>query len=169
VITNGAVGDPNVKALVYIDAFIPDQGDTVLGESTAKPGSQLANPDPTQVFDFVPFGSAAGATDLYVKPSVFPDAFANGLPARKAAELAARQRPLQASALEEPSGAPAWKSIPSWSLIGTVDHAIPLAEQLAMSEHAGSHVRRVRAPHLSMVARPRVVTEEILEAARSER
>src|SRR5499427_1821813 len=78
VITNAAVGDPQVKALVYVDAFIPDQGETL--RSLTTPGSCLAA-DPSTVFDFAPYPSVpAGDVDLYVKQSVFPGCFANGLP-----------------------------------------------------------------------------------------
>jgi pimeloyl-ACP methyl ester carboxylesterase len=92
---------------------------------------------------------------------------ANGLPASQAAVLAATQRPLAASVLREPSGAPAWKQIRSWAVIGTADHAIPPAEQLAMAEHAGAHITRVDAPHLSMISDPGVVTAVILQAVRA--
>ena len=53
VITNAATGNPAVKALVYIDAFIPAQGETLLQLAGAEPGSTLA--DPTKAFNFVPF------------------------------------------------------------------------------------------------------------------
>ena len=164
VITNAATSDPEVKALVYVDAFIPDQGQTILQLASAKPGSHLAG-DPTKVFNFVPFGPGAGDVDLYVKPSVFPDAFANGLSPRLAVELAASQRPLAASALQEPSGTPAWATIRSWSVIGTQDHIIPPAEQVAMSTHAGAQITKIDAPHLSMLADPGGVTHVIVEAA----
>jgi pimeloyl-ACP methyl ester carboxylesterase len=53
VITNAAVGDPQVKALVYVDAFIPDQGETLLQLVSAQPGSCLGG-NPANVFNFVP-------------------------------------------------------------------------------------------------------------------
>ena len=161
--SNAATGDPKVKALVYVDAFIPDQGQTLLQLVSAKPGSHLTPDEMT--FNFVPFGPGAGDVDLYVKQSVFPDAFANGLSPRLAAELAASQRPLAASALQEPSGPPAWATIKSWSVIGTQDHVIPPAEQVAMATHAGSRITQIRAPHLSMLADPGAVTRVILDAA----
>jgi hypothetical protein len=49
------------------------------------------------------------------------------------------------SALTEPSGTPAWKSIPSWAVIGTADHVIPLAEQLNMARNADAHVTEINA------------------------
>ena len=145
VITNAATGNSQVKALVYVDAFIPDQGQTLLQLSTAQPGSCVAPADPSTVFNFVPYpGGPAGDVDVYVKQSVFPGCLANGLPAAQAAVLAVTQRPLAASVLTEQSGAPAWKQIPSWAVVGTADHAIRPAEQIAMAKHAGAHPRSTR-------------------------
>ncbi len=164
VITNAATGNPNVKALVYIDAFIPDQGDTLARLLGAQPGSCLGG-DPTQVFNFVPDpGAPAGDVDLYIKPALFPSCFANEVSAAKAAVLAAVQRPLALNATSDPSGAPAWKTIPSWSLIGTDDHVIPPVEQRIMSQRAGAHITEVRASHLSPVDRPDAVADIITQA-----
>ena len=77
VITNAATGNPDVKALVYVDAFAPDEGETVL--PLAGPDSALAV-DPTTVFDFVPYPNApAGDVDLYLKRDTFFTSFANGV------------------------------------------------------------------------------------------
>jgi pimeloyl-ACP methyl ester carboxylesterase len=114
----------------------------------------------------VPYpGAPSGDVDLYAQQSVFPGCFANGLPAAEADVLAATQRPLAYSALTEPSGTPAWKSIPSWALIGTADHVIPLAEQLNMARNAGAHVTEINAPHLSMISDPGAVAAVIIRAA----
>jgi pimeloyl-ACP methyl ester carboxylesterase len=167
VITNAATGNAQVKALVFIDAFIPDQGDTVIQLVSAQPGSHLAGPL-TQVFNFGQDpGLPAGDYDLYVKPNLFPDAFANGLPPAEAAVLAATQRPLAAGAVQEQSGVPAWKTIPSWCLIGTADHVIPPAEQMVMCQRPNFHTVQVDAPHLSMIAHPGAVTDIIETAARA--
>jgi pimeloyl-ACP methyl ester carboxylesterase len=166
VITNAATGNSNVKALVFDDAYIPAATDTLLGLTSAEPGSCLAvSPAP---FNVVPYpGAPSGDVDLYVKQSVFPGCFANGLPAAKASVLAATQRPLAASALTEPSGTPAWKSIPSWAVIGTADHVISLAEQLNMARNAGAHVTEINAPHLSMISDPGAVATVIIRAAQA--
>ncbi len=169
--STAATGNANVKALVYIDAYIPQQGDTVNALTGAEPGSVLHVPDPTTVFNLVKLHDPLDATkvigvDLYVKPSLFPSYFAAGVRANKAALLAAGQRPLSASALDEPSpNVPAWKTIPSWDLIGTADRVIPPAEQEIMADRAGSHVVKVKAPHLSMVSDPCAVTDLITTAA----
>jgi pimeloyl-ACP methyl ester carboxylesterase len=165
VITNAAVGDSEVKALVYVDAFLPKQGDTLRSLTTS---SSCLAADPTRVFDFVPYpGGPAGDVDLYVKQSLFPGCFANGLPASEAAALAATQRPLAASALDEQSGAPAWATVPSWDVIGTSDHIIPEAAQLAMAQRAHAHITEINAPHLSMISSPEAVTRVIEQAARA--
>ena len=164
VITNAAYGNSQVKALVYVDAYIPAQGDTLVSLTGA--GSCFAVPDLTKVFNFVPFpGAPSTVVDAYVKQSVFPGCFANGLPAREGAELAATQRPLATNALTDPSGPPAWATIPSWDVVGTADHVIPLADQLSMAHNAGAHITEIDAPHLSMIADPTAVTSVIEQAA----
>jgi pimeloyl-ACP methyl ester carboxylesterase len=165
VITNAATGNLNVKALVYVDAFIPDQGETVGQLNSAQPGSCLGG-DPTSVFNVAPYpGAPSGDVDLYVKQSVFPGCIANDLPARQGAVLASTQRPLALSTFSEASGAPAWKSIPSWALIGTIDRAIPPAELRFMAQRAHAHIVEVRASHLSMISQPDAVTALIIAAA----
>ena len=167
VITNAATGDRNVKALVYVDAFAPAKGESALGLDSTKPGSALGA-GPTKVFNFVPFpGAKKGDAELYVKPSVFEQAFANGLPAKESAVLAATQSPVVYSAVTAPSGPPAWKAIPSWYVLGTIDKAIPPAIQLFMAQRIHAHITRVRAGHLSMVAAPGVVAKVITAAAKA--
>ena len=68
--------------------------------------------------------------------------------------LAATQRPIAFSAGSAPSGVPAWKTIPSWSLIGTADHVIPPAELLFMSRRAHAHITEINAGHLSLISHP---------------
>jgi pimeloyl-ACP methyl ester carboxylesterase len=163
VVTNAATGDPQVKALVYVDAFAPAQGQTLAQLLAAYPGS-CAVPANLNV---VPFpGAPRGVGDAYIKQSVYPSCMANGLPAKEAHVLAVTQRPIATSALTQESGVPAWKTIPSWAVVGTADHAIPLALQLAMAKTAHAQVTRVDAPHLSMISNPGTVTNVILRAAR---
>jgi pimeloyl-ACP methyl ester carboxylesterase len=171
VITNAATGNPDVKALVYVDAFIPAQGQTLLQLIAAQPGSCLAG-NPADVFTAVPYpGAPAGDVDLYLKTAPdlpypgFAQCFANGLPAAEAAVLAATQRPLAFSAASAPSGIPAWQTIPSWSVIGTADHVIPPAEQLVMSQRANAHITEIDAGHLSLISDPTAVTSVIIQAA----
>jgi pimeloyl-ACP methyl ester carboxylesterase len=161
VTTNAATGDKNVKALVYVDAYIPAQGDTINSINAQFPGSQIT----PAALNFVP--SPGGITDVYIKPSLFRGILANDLPASEAAVLAATQEPIAASALTEPSGPPAWATIPSWDVIGTADHAIPPAAQEFMATRAHATVTKIDASHLSMISQPDAVTNVIEEAARA--
>ena len=162
VITNAVTGDPQVKALVYVDAFAPAQGQTLAQLLASVPGS-CAVPANLNV---VPFpGAPSGVGDAYITQSAFPSCMANGLPAREANVLAVTQLPIATSALTDPSGVPGWQTIPSWAVVGTADHAIPPALQLAMAEKAHAHITEVNAPHLSMISDPGVVTSVILQAA----
>jgi pimeloyl-ACP methyl ester carboxylesterase len=164
VITNAATDDPNVRALVYIDAFVPDEGQTVF--QLVGPDSALSV-DPTTIFNFVPATLPPTlTTDLYLKTSTFLTDFANGLPASEARILAASQRPTTL-ATNEPSGVPAWRTIPSWALIGTQDHIIPPAVQQAMAEHAGASISYFDAGHLGLISDPKSVTRVIERAAKA--
>jgi pimeloyl-ACP methyl ester carboxylesterase len=161
VITNAATGNPNVTALVYVDAFIPDQGETVNGLSA---GSALN--DQSNFSTPVPLDDGNTVFDLYIRPDRFAGLFLGGGRAKAAAVLAAGQRPLPTSALGEPSPyEPAWTTIPSYALIGTADRIIPRANQLEMTARAHARVVKVDAPHLSMVTDPRDVTDLIVRAA----
>ncbi|WP_326568903.1 alpha/beta hydrolase [Amycolatopsis rhabdoformis] len=159
VITNAATGNKNVQALVYVDAYIPAKGDTLNTLTAQYPGSKVA----PAALNFVP--QSATDIDVYVKPAQFRDILANDLPNWEATELAATQRPLAASALDEPSGTPAWTTIPSWDVIGLADHALPAAAQQFMATRAGSTVTKVNASHLSMLSHPSTVEHVIEDAA----
>ena len=124
VITNAATGDSQVKALVYVDAFAPAQGQTLAQLLAAYPGSCVVPANLT----VVPFpGAPAGVGDAYIKQSVFPSCMANGLPAAEAQVQAATQAPIATIALTQPTGVPAWKTIPSWAVVGNANHTLPLA------------------------------------------
>ena len=167
VITNAATGNTSVKALVYVDAFLPAEGDTIVQLIGTPPGSCVGG-DPTQVFDLRPIpGAPPEVVDAYIKQSLFPSCFANDLPAKQAAVLAATQRPASTVILGQPSGPPAWAEIPSWALVGTVDRVIPPAAQLIMAERAGARIVEVKASHLSMISHPGAVTRLIVAGARS--
>jgi pimeloyl-ACP methyl ester carboxylesterase len=166
VITNAAVGNPNIKALVYIDSFLPDEGEDpvdLLGNS----GSCIIDPANT-AFNFVP--TPGGGTDLYLRVAPnppytgFAECFANGVNAKDTAVLAAVQRPAAIEQFIQVSGPPAWKTIPSWSLIGTQDHLIPPALQEFMSERANATIETFKAGHLGLISRPAAVTK-VIEAA----
>jgi pimeloyl-ACP methyl ester carboxylesterase len=163
VITNAAKTDKDVKALVYVNAFVPDEGDSILG---------LLDPEhvlnPADLFDFVQYpGAPDGDFDLYLKQEVFPTAIANGIPANTARTMAAAQRPVTLGALTATSGASAWKSVPSFYVLGTEDHIVPPALQKSMAEHAGSKITLVKSGHLPMITDAAAVESVIVTADRA--
>lgn len=169
VITNAATGNSNVKALIYVDAFAPDEGESLASLSSVppppgQPASCLSG-DPTQIFNFVPLPNHD--VDLYVKQSLFPQCFANDLPQEKGAVLAAAQRPLTFSTFTDKSGSPAWKTIPSWYLVGTVDNVIPPFAQMFMAQRINAHITEVRGSHLVMISHPEAVVDLIDQATQS--
>ena len=79
--------------------------------------------------------------------------------------MAATQRPIDAAALGEPSGEPAWRTIPSWYLVASNDHAIPPATERFMAKRAGATTVEIAPSHVAMISHPAVVTDLILDVA----
>jgi len=168
VITNAATGDPDVRALVFVNGSVPAEGETVA--ELAGPDSALSVADPTTVFSFVPSTLPPGPeSEIYLRRSTFLKSFASGLGRAKAKALWATQRPVTLGALNEPSSTPAWDTIPSLYLIGTRDRVIPARAQHEMAVKAGSTIARYRAGHLGLLTDPGVVTRVITSAVRATR
>lgn len=165
VITNAATGGGDVRALVYVDAFVPEEGEVVfqiLGGS----GSALDVPDPTTVLDLAGYpGAPEGDVEAFLKPDTVHQSFAQDLPEADRWLIAASQRPITLSANTTPSGPPAWRTIPSWAVVGTEDKVIPPATQRSMAERAGATITEVAASHVSMVSQPKAAIDAILAAA----
>ena len=165
VITNAATGNPNVKALVYVNAFAPSAGESAT--ALAGPDSALSA-DPTTVFDFVPATlPPTPDTELYLKKSTVFASFAPELSSTGKSLVAATQRPATIGALNEPSGAPAWSTIPSWYLLGTQDRIIPEGAQRGMAVRAGSTIIEYDAGHVGLMTDPTTVTRVVERAARA--
>ncbi len=169
VITNAARGVPNVKALVFVAAFVPDVGQS-LGtayDASTYPGS-LLGPTTTEVR---PAPNAAATTtggqdlDIYIQAAHFREVFAGDQSSRRALTMAATQRPLSLTANNEVSGAPAWKTVPSWDLITLDDKAISPGGQAFMAKRANAHITTVRSAHDVMVSHPGAVVRIIIAAA----
>ncbi|MEU6781228.1 alpha/beta hydrolase [Nonomuraea angiospora] len=165
VISNAAIGHPNVKALVFVAAFAPEEAESALDLTGKFPGSRLPTSLITRQY---PLPGGGTGTDAYIDPAAFHAAFAADLPARDTALMAATQRPAALAALGSPSGPPAWKTIPSWYLVAGADQAIPPAAQRFMAERAGAHTSEVRdASHVIMISRADATTALITAAART--
>jgi len=164
VIGGAAASNPNVQSLVYLNAFVPDEGETILDLA-----GHAGPVDAGALFDMAPFPGDHNV-DLYLKPGAFAGGFVNGLPEELAAPLFAKQRPITYAALSEPARADqAWKTLPSWYVAGTDDHSIAFETQTWMAERAGSTLTTITAGHLSMAADPETVARVIVEAAGSSR
>lgn len=156
-----------MRALVYVDAFIPDEGETVLGLLDGS-GSALAVADPTTVLDLAGYpGAPEGAADAWLKPDVVHNSFAQDLPEQDRWLIAATQRPASIVANVTPSGPAAWKTIPSWAVLGTEDKVIPIETKRRMAARAGSTVIEVEASHVSMISHPQVTLDAIHAAVAS--
>jgi pimeloyl-ACP methyl ester carboxylesterase len=165
VITNAAGGGGDVRALVYVDAFVPDEGEVVfqiLGGS----GSALDVPDPTTVLDLAGYpGGPDGDVEAFLKAATVHESFAQDLPEDDRWLIVESQRPITLSANTTPSIEAGWKSRPSWAVIGTEDRVIPPATQRHMAERAGATITEVAGSHVSMVSHPDVAVDAILAAA----
>jgi pimeloyl-ACP methyl ester carboxylesterase len=161
VISAAAPTDPNVKALVYVDAFAPDAGESCLGLLAPAP------PPPKDLFVPVPIaGANGGDVDLYLAPKYYPVVFASDVPHDLAAVLAVAQRPITASALNEKAmSAEGWKTLPSWFVVGDADMVIPPSVQLFMAKRAKSHISHVpHGSHPSMIEHPEATVQAIQAA-----
>jgi pimeloyl-ACP methyl ester carboxylesterase len=163
VITNAAAGDPNVKALVYVAAFVPNVGEQ-LGQLIQKfPGSEIQ-----AALTQVPYTTGGGTTgtDLYLQPARFHAVFAADLPVSETSVMAAEQRPFAANCFTDVTAAAAWHTIRSWGVVAGADKAIPPALEKWMYKRA--HTRYIVVPgasHVVMMSRPGIVTQLIEKAA----
>ena len=161
VISNAATGNDQVKALVYFNGWMPDEGETLTQLLEQYEGSLVGS-----AISPVPFTGPDGSEsmDLYLDPAQFREAFAADVDPETAQIMAAAQRPFTASAFATPSGPPAWKEQPCWYLLGTEDKAIPPALQRFMAERAEATIVEVPASHVSFVSQPEAATQLILQA-----
>ncbi|AIY43411.1 hypothetical protein LT85_4253 [Collimonas arenae] len=161
VISKAAEGNPEVKALVYVAAFAPEQGETVAELAGKFPGGTLGDTlaDPVTLAD--------GGKDLYINQGKFAQQFAADVPSQQAALMAAGQRPVTVAALNEAANGSAWKQLPSYFVYGTADRNIPLEGLRFMAKRANAKdiVEVKGASHVLMVSRADVVAKVIEEAA----
>ena len=144
---------PNVAGLVYVAAFAPD-----VGESVTKL-IEGGGPPPVRP-------SADGF--LFFDASIFPQAFAQDLPAAHATFLAAAQIPPSAAAFNTPVTRAAWNIRPSWYVVATDDRIIPPEAQRGMAARARATVTEVPGSHANYVSQPGAIADAIDRAARED-
>jgi pimeloyl-ACP methyl ester carboxylesterase len=165
VITNAAAGKSNVKALVYIAAFVPDVGETQ-GELINKFPGSLVGPVSVAVPYTKPDGTTG--TDLYLSKDG-QAAFAADLSTDAFRVLQATQRPFDVDSFIFPTQAAAWRTIPSWGLVAGQDKAIPAETERWMYSRANARkvVEVPKASHVVMISHPGIVAELIQDAAKA--
>ncbi|HEY3051848.1 MAG TPA: alpha/beta hydrolase [Thermoanaerobaculia bacterium] len=155
VITDAAAGNPNVKSLVYVAAFAPDAGEAVPagGEKFSPPAlSKALVPD------------AAGF--LYVDRAKFHDVFCKDLPAAEARIMAATQKPVHGSVFAAKPVNAAWKSIPSWYIVSTEDHAINPDTERYYAKRINAKTTEIKSSHVPFLSHPKEVAKVIEAAAK---
>jgi pimeloyl-ACP methyl ester carboxylesterase len=160
VITVAGVSD-KVAALVYVGGFMPDAGESITDLQSRFPSLAMGN-------FLQPRPLPDGSVELSVDPDRFQDIFCADVPDDVAAFMAHAQRPLAATAFEEPAAAAAWHTKPSWSVFGTGDRPIAPELHRFSYDRAGSIVTEVDgASHFVMVSKPEVVAGVIRDAVTS--
>ena len=144
VITNAGAHGGDVRALVYVDAFIPDEGETVVGILEGS-SSALAVADPTTVLDVAGYpGAPEGAAEAFLKPDTVHNFFAQDLPEADRWTIVADSAAGVVRGERHPVGGPRVEEIPSWAVLGTEDLVIPIDVQRRMAERAGRDDHRSR-------------------------
>jgi pimeloyl-ACP methyl ester carboxylesterase len=157
VITGAAVGEPQVRALVYINAFAPDPGQSV--------GALLASAPPTLLATSLLPPDSAGF--IFIDPAKFRAAFSADVPVAESNVAAASQKPVFGGAFAETLDVAAWKTIPSWYMVGRQDEAINPDLERAMAKHIGAHTVEIDSSHVPFISHPGAVVRLIEEAARA--
>jgi pimeloyl-ACP methyl ester carboxylesterase len=164
VITVAGAEADNVVGLVYVAAFLPDKGESP-NEIYARFPSKFAEGIRPYTY---PLNSAGEtAVEVSLAPEEYLSVFGAGMPADAAAVAAVSQRPIAASALDDKASAAAWKTLPSWAVVATADHAVNPDAQRFMATRAGAQTIEVDASHAVMVVESRAVTEHIRAALQS--
>ncbi|MEU9335549.1 alpha/beta hydrolase [Streptomyces sp. NPDC048290] len=162
VISQAAAGNSNVKALIYVSAFMPDVGESPAALSTRFAGSELGT-----ALRPVPYTDAHGSgVDLYLKDDKFHEVFAADLPKAETRLMAVEQRPVAEAGFAQKATAAAWKSIPSWFVVARNDKAIAPDLERFEAQRAKSRTVEVDSSHVAMMSHPDVVTQQITDAAR---
>jgi pimeloyl-ACP methyl ester carboxylesterase len=149
------LNDPRVKALVYVAALAPDEGETVADVFyRAQPHPEAPNLKP----------DAHGL--IWMPAGYFARAVAHKVSPDQAAILEAVQRPIAVKCIQEKAPSPAWKTKPAWFLIAEEDRMIPLQTQCFMAQRMRAKIRTHGVDHSPMHSAPDVVVEVVAEAAR---
>ena len=164
IISNAATRADNVVGLVFVSGFAPEENEKLSDVEGTSRDSALG---PALVQRQYPTGDGGSAVELFVDVAEFPEVFAADLPEAQARFLAASQRPVAAAAFDEPNGAPAWKTLPSWAAVATGDKAAGADVTLMMARRANAQTVELEGSHLIMMSQPAGVTDVIRAALKA--
>jgi pimeloyl-ACP methyl ester carboxylesterase len=159
-ISAAAAADSQVKALVYVAAYIPDKGESPADLTYKFPGSELQGSN-------LITRAEPGGTDIYINPADFGAVYAGGLSQSQIAIAAVAQRPITAAALADPATVNPPASVPKWEIVALDDHAIPTKAEIFMANRAHAHIVTTHSGHDVPAAQPGVVDSVVLAAAQS--
>jgi pimeloyl-ACP methyl ester carboxylesterase len=156
----GAAAD-NVVGLVYVAAFILDEGESFGEIFAAFPPTPLGEALRPGTY---PLDDGETAVELTIAPELYRSAFAADLPTEETDVLAVMQRPF-AAIFEDRAQAAAWKRLPSWAVVATSDNAIHPDAERHMARRAGAEIVEVDASHSIALSQPTAVADLIQNAA----
>ena len=148
-----ATRSDNVRALVYVAALAPDEGETVAQvfyRGEPHPLAPKLAPDSHGL--------------IYLPEAAFSAAFAQNAAADELALLAAVQRPIAPACITAPVRRPLWKGRPAWFLIAEQDRMIVQDNQRFMAERMRARARSHPVDHAPIVTAPEVVLDVLREA-----
>jgi pimeloyl-ACP methyl ester carboxylesterase len=153
VISNAGYNNSNVTGLVYLAAFAPDEGEslgTFLPADSLPPG-------------FLVIDSGGFAT---VNPDIFHQALAQDTNVTESNILAAVQKPMSLSILNETSGPPAWKQLPTWYQVSEADQVIPPDAERMFAERINATTLSINSSHVAALSHPDEIAQFILNATK---
>ena len=153
VITNAGHNNPNVKGLVYVAPFGPQEGQS-LGYFV----------DPSKFPKDFLMPDKAGLA--YINPKLFHDWFAQDVNPARADVMAVVQKPFNLSIFTEKSGPPAWKQVPTWYQVSENDRIIPPAVEHMFAKQMNATTISLPASHASLESHPNEIAQLILNATR---
>jgi pimeloyl-ACP methyl ester carboxylesterase len=145
----------SVVGLVYISAFAPDAGETLLGLLKSGP------PNPESGILLPPVDGL-----IWYDVAKFHKDFCPDLPAAQAAFMASSQTPSGLATFTTPLTKAAWKGRPSWAVISTEDRMIPPDAERFMAKRANAKITEIKASHVAFMSHPKEVAA-VIEAAAS--
>jgi pimeloyl-ACP methyl ester carboxylesterase len=152
VITNAGYNNTNVKGLVFVAAFAPNEGQS-LGDFV----DVTKLPKDLLIVD--------GGGFAYINPAMFAGAMAQDVDPTEADIMAVVQKPFSTSIFAEKSGPPAWKQLPTWYQVSENDHMIPPDTERMFAKQMNATTMSIASSHVSLVSHPNKIAKLILDAA----